>query len=666
MSNTFVYIDTETNGLSPDRNEIVEVCAIKFDENGNYIDKFYQLCKPASGKIPEKVSKINGITIDMVNDKPNYLKDGVRDKLADFIKDDVLIGHNIDNFDIHFLKLVPKKSEDTLVMARHKFPKMKNDLASVCKRMGVKFNIDEAHSAEYDVKKGIELYCRLKGFQTSSQLTLFSNNDFNPTQAYSFSRIKLYHTCPYKWYKQYIEKVKEPGYPHFVIGRVCHRVAEFSAIWSYKESFAIKFDEYLKKKGNIVNPELRDSLIKELKNYNNKEEVTKKDVGRYFYEYPTKISEYTSYKSNGELLNEIESNIEVDELLLPNMPELDTYRGFIEKAYNEEKVNDPEIKKECEYILNNFYKRKDFSLSIGKLALAERKLSFDKDWNIIKNWNDSNIFFRGILDMIEYYGDYIVITDYKTSRKMLTEEELLQEPQFKIYTLLLYYFLPKDSINRIFWKIDYMRFNKIVEVEVPDYKIVIKEAKQWIKESVIEIEKKLINGIDAFKPDRNQYCSQCFLALENKCPLFNRKDINNIDNPEDFVVTSVDDCMNAWKRIEVNKCEIKNLTKKCKEFILSTDNKITVDKKAILNFWTENVEKYDSYKLLQILINKGIEIKNILRFFNITKSEFHKMIFKLGLEFTEDERKEFIKINKRTVFDANTEEEVKNKGYLNI
>ena len=74
MQNDFIVIDTETTGLSHYRDEIVEVCAIKFNSKGEKIDEFYRLCFPLSGVIPVEASNIHGITIDVVDDQKSYVR----------------------------------------------------------------------------------------------------------------------------------------------------------------------------------------------------------------------------------------------------------------------------------------------------------------------------------------------------------------------------------------------------------------------------------------------------------------------------------------------------------------------------------------------------------------------------------------------------------------
>ena len=97
---TIVVFDCETTGLDRERDQIIELGAVKI-ENGNIIEKFSTFVKPTK-RIPYEVSKLTGITNEMVENAPP-IELVIRD-FYNFSKDCVLCGHNIIEFDIHFIK----------------------------------------------------------------------------------------------------------------------------------------------------------------------------------------------------------------------------------------------------------------------------------------------------------------------------------------------------------------------------------------------------------------------------------------------------------------------------------------------------------------------------------------------------------------------------------
>lgn len=105
LHDVFFAVDVETTGLSPERNRIIEIAAVKF-ENGVPVDSYSTLV--ASVKhIPESASRVNGITDE---DLKIYGEDEISayDQFTDFLGQDTLAGnicmvaHNA-SFDMAFI-----------------------------------------------------------------------------------------------------------------------------------------------------------------------------------------------------------------------------------------------------------------------------------------------------------------------------------------------------------------------------------------------------------------------------------------------------------------------------------------------------------------------------------------------------------------------------------
>lgn len=135
----YVVFDLETTGVSSVCDEVIEISGVKV-KGGQVMDEFTSLVNPRRS-IPFGASKVNGITDDMVRNAP-FFTDVLTDFLA-FVGDDVLVGHNIHSFDMHFIyrdaeryygKIPGNDYVDTLYVARDCLPQLAHhrlsDLAS--------------------------------------------------------------------------------------------------------------------------------------------------------------------------------------------------------------------------------------------------------------------------------------------------------------------------------------------------------------------------------------------------------------------------------------------------------------------------------------------------------------------------------------------------------
>jgi len=690
MQYDYVGVDSETTGLNHQNDEVIEVTAIEFNLSGETGKVLSFLCRPMSGTIPPHVTKINNITWDMVKDKKSYLKDGIREIIADFFGPRTVVGHNVINFDIKFLKINPKRTEDTLVMCRNHY-KGGNKLKTACQRLGIKWDDKDAHRAEYDVRKCIELFIKLKEIEEKervrdSEAPLFAKKRMNEkiitmgiiptasdkelmeTQSYSFSRINLFHQCPFKWYMQYIMKIKQPDVDYLVAGKICHKAAEWCGEWVYRETFSLKLAVYANIKGLDVKSGLYKKVCPIIAKENDipERDVVFRDFGYYLYKHQGEIHKYFSgIKGLAGLIYEIDKTVDRNSYEKPSMPDRVSFDRIVKNAITFNKCTDANIVIDIGYIMDRFYEKKDFSLIPGDIMLTEKKLAFDRDWNLLSDFYSNKAFMRGIIDVLSYLTNIVIITDYKSSRKMMTVAQLKEDMQMKIYVLLTHHLLPENSYNKIIVRIEYVRFGKCVEYEITDVKSVADSAQQWIDDSMKMIEKEILKTDGAFEPKRNEYCHTCYLAEDGKCPLFNKQFMNNIDDPTQFLIKDVEDCETAWKRIEANKAENSRFTKLCKTFVNECTSEIKIDKHAYLDYYTEQNREFFSLATMKKLLEKGVKIETIIKKFNITEIKFNELVEDNNIEFSNDELNNISKVKTKTKFDAFTRKEAKDKGFLN-
>src|SRR5258708_6766897 len=116
MRGVLVAIDLETTGLDPSSAEIIEIGAVKFQDD-NILETYSTLVDPGS-MIPAKITAITGITQDNILGAPKLRE--VLPKLKEFVGEAPLVGHNIE-FDLKFLQkagaLKESRSIDTYELA---------------------------------------------------------------------------------------------------------------------------------------------------------------------------------------------------------------------------------------------------------------------------------------------------------------------------------------------------------------------------------------------------------------------------------------------------------------------------------------------------------------------------------------------------------------------
>lgn len=103
LKSRYIAFDTETTGLNPRMDRIIELGAVLF-ENGKCVKRFQTLVNPGV-VIPARVTAVNNITNSMIKDAPT--EEVVYSELAEFLKDayneqTIICAHNA-RFDMSFL-----------------------------------------------------------------------------------------------------------------------------------------------------------------------------------------------------------------------------------------------------------------------------------------------------------------------------------------------------------------------------------------------------------------------------------------------------------------------------------------------------------------------------------------------------------------------------------
>lgn len=160
----YVVLDLETTWLTPYREWITEIAAIKC-RNGQPIEEFQTLVNPQR-HIPLWIERLTWITNEMVADAPIISE--VMPIFSKFLWNDIIVWHNV-SFDFRFLSYyhyvcmwtyLENQTICTLKIARKLLPELPNKkLWTICEYFWIKN--ERAHRAMWDTRatlKVLEMY----------------------------------------------------------------------------------------------------------------------------------------------------------------------------------------------------------------------------------------------------------------------------------------------------------------------------------------------------------------------------------------------------------------------------------------------------------------------------------------------------------------------------
>lgn len=160
----FTAFDTETTGLSPTSNRIIEIGAVKFNKDG-IISRWDQLINP-NVLIPPFITQLTHISQEMVD--VNNTINCYLPSFLELINNTILIGHNV-QFDLNFvnaelercgMNLLKNKCIDTHQYARWAYPTLgKYKLEYLADLM--KIDKGQSHRAIDDAETCRQIYLRI-------------------------------------------------------------------------------------------------------------------------------------------------------------------------------------------------------------------------------------------------------------------------------------------------------------------------------------------------------------------------------------------------------------------------------------------------------------------------------------------------------------------------
>jgi len=156
----YAILDIETTGLSPANEKIIEI-AIFIHDGVKVIDEFHTLVNPERN-IPYNITRLTGITNDMVEDAPKFYE--IAKDLVILTEGKSIVAHNA-SFDYNFIRNEFKSlgysfKRDrlcTVKLSRKIIPNHKSySLGKLCKDLGI--IIDGRHRAAGDALATVKLF----------------------------------------------------------------------------------------------------------------------------------------------------------------------------------------------------------------------------------------------------------------------------------------------------------------------------------------------------------------------------------------------------------------------------------------------------------------------------------------------------------------------------
>lgn len=169
-----IILDTETTGLEWQKgNRVVEIGCVELLERRPTGRTFHRYLNPEREFEPG-AQEVTGLTLEFLADKPRFAE--VAEEFLEFIEGAELVIHNA-AFDLGFLNAELSRLEgagriedrctveDTLAMARKRYPGQRNSLDALCKRLDVDNSQRQLHGALLDAQILMDVYLALTSGQ---------------------------------------------------------------------------------------------------------------------------------------------------------------------------------------------------------------------------------------------------------------------------------------------------------------------------------------------------------------------------------------------------------------------------------------------------------------------------------------------------------------------
>jgi CRISPR-associated protein Cas2 len=163
--NEYVVVDVETTGLDVDKDEVIEIAAIKVVE-GDEVARFHTLVH-SEKSVPKGIAELTGITDDLLKVQGVDLESAIKG-FIDFVGESIVVAHNAE-FDFDFIQAACEECDlddfdnefiDTVALAKRKMPKARNYRLSTLLDI-LNLDNERPHRAKSDCDAELRLFHEL-------------------------------------------------------------------------------------------------------------------------------------------------------------------------------------------------------------------------------------------------------------------------------------------------------------------------------------------------------------------------------------------------------------------------------------------------------------------------------------------------------------------------
>ncbi len=227
---------------------------------------------------------------------------------------------------------------------------------------------------------------------------------------------------------------------------------------------------------------------------------------------------------------------------------------------------------------------------------------------------DNRHIVSGIIDRIDRTANGFEIIDYKTTKKMPTQEKVDHDIQLSVYLQAFLSLYPKEIANLGNLKVSLYFLKHGVKLSAPRTEEQLKETEKLFLETIKLIEEQ------KFEPQISPLCAWC--GYQNICPMWKHKfkETRKIDTEE--VNAAIDEFIELKSAVTLTKERLGKLQATIAEYMAQEGVERVFGETGIIAATLRKTYKYDEKKLKEILepLNHwedvlkvdGIALRNIL------------------------------------------------------